>query len=161
MAVAGGTSTIQLLKRVPLFWGLSDSEFAFLTARLRRRTFDAGEFIFSEGEPCAGLYIIEKGNVRIFKTSVGGHEQVLAIDGSGGSIAELPVFDGGGYPASAQAITACTLWFFSKQDFHTLCLQHAEVALKVLRVVGGVSADWSGSSKSSRSRPSGTAWSPC
>ena len=47
------------------------------------------------------------------------------------------MFDGGNYPASAQAITATTLLFVSKQDFHTLCLQHPEVALKVLRVVGG------------------------
>jgi len=137
MAAAGETSTIQLLKRVPVFSGLSDSEFAFLTARLLRRTFDAGELIFSEGEPCAGLYVIEQGDVRIFKSSIGGREQVLAIDGPGSSIAELPVFDGGSYPASAQAITECRLLFFSKQDFHTLCLQHPEVALKVLRVIGG------------------------
>ena len=137
VAAANENPAIQLLKRVPVFSSLSDSEFAFLTARLLQRKFDAGELIFSEGQPCAGLYVIEQGNVRIFKTSVGGREQVLAIDGPGNSIAELPVFDGGSYPASAQAITDCRLLFFSKQDFHTLCLQHPEVALKVLRVVGG------------------------
>ncbi len=61
---------------------------------------------------------------------------MLSIDGPGSSIAELPVFDGGNYPASAQAVNDCTLLFFSKKDFQTLCLQHPEVALKVLRVVG-------------------------
>jgi len=61
---------------------------------------------------------------------------VLSIDGPGGSIAELPVFDDGPYPASAQAITDCSLLFFSKKDFQLLCVQHPEVALKVLRVVG-------------------------
>jgi CRP/FNR family transcriptional regulator len=80
--------------------------------------------------------VIESGNVRIFKSSAGGREQVLSIDGPGSSIAELPVFDGGNYPASAQAVNDCTLLFFSKKDFQTLCLQHPEVALKVLRVVG-------------------------
>ncbi len=107
-----------------------------MTAHLVQREFSAGELIFGEGEPCAGLYVIESGNVRIFKSSVGGREQVLAIDGPGSSIAELPVFDGGNYPASAQAVTHCSLFFFSKQDFHSLCLQHPQVALKVLRVVG-------------------------
>jgi len=136
MAAANEDSTIHLLKRVPIFSSLSDSEFAFLTARLMQRKFATGELIFSEGEPCAGLYVIERGNVRIFKTSMGGREQVLAIDGPGSSIAELPVFDGGAYPASAQAMTECSLLFFSKQDFHNLCLQHPQVALKVLRVVG-------------------------
>ncbi len=130
-------SSFAVLKDVPIFSSLSESEFAFLTARVVQRKFAAGELIFGEGEPCAGLYVVEAGNVRIFKSSSGGREQVLSIDGPGGSIAELPVFDGGSYPASAHAITACTLLFFSKQDFHALCIQHPEVPLKVLRVVGG------------------------
>ena len=51
--------------------------------------------VFSEGEPCAGLFVVESGSVRIFKSSAAGREQVLSIEGPGGSIAELPVFDGG------------------------------------------------------------------
>lgn len=61
---------------------------------------------------------------------------MLAIDGPGSSIAELPVFDGGNYPASAQAVSDSTLLFFSRQDFQALCIQHPDVALKVLKVVG-------------------------
>src|SRR5271165_2999974 len=136
MAADKGVSSLALLKRVPVFSSLSDQELGFLAGRLVQRRFGAGELIFGEGQACAGLYVIETGNVRIFKTSVGGREQVLAIDGPGSSIAELPVFDGGDYPASAQAITDCLLVFFSKQDFQALCLKHPQVALKVLRVVG-------------------------
>jgi CRP/FNR family cyclic AMP-dependent transcriptional regulator len=136
MAATNQASAASLLKKVPIFSSLSDQEFAFMTAHLLPRRFAAGELIFGEAEPCAGLYVIETGNVRIFKSSVGGREQVLAIDGPGNSIAELPVFDGGNYPASAQAVTDCSLFFFSKQDFQALCLQHPQVALKVLRVVG-------------------------
>src|SRR5271157_1488674 len=134
---SANASAAFILKNVPIFSSLSESEFAFLTARVVQRKFSAGELIFGEGEPCAGLYVVEAGNVRIFKSSAGGREQVLSIDGPGGSIAELPVFDGGDYPASAQAITDCSLLFFSKKDFQSLCLQHPQVALKVLREVGG------------------------
>src|SRR5271157_3933427 len=137
MAANHDASAISLLKRVPVFSSLSDQEFEFLGAHLVQRRFGAGEIIFTEGESCAGLYVVQTGNVRIFKSSAGGREQVLAIDGPGSSIAELPVFDGGDYPASAQAITACSLLFVSKQDFQSLCLQHPQVALKVLREVGG------------------------
>ena len=136
MAANSDSAAIDLLKRVPVFSSLSEQEFAFLTAHLVQRSFQAGQVIFGEGEPCAGLYVVQTGNVRIFKSSAGGREQVLTIDGPGSSIAELPVFDGGNYPASAQAITDCVLAFFSKQDFQALCLQHPQVALKVLRVVG-------------------------
>ena len=136
MALATSASAASILKNVSIFSSLSEPEFAFLTARVVQRKFGAGELIFDEGGPCTGLYVVESGHVRIFKSSVGGREQVLSIDGPGGSIAELPVFDDGPYPASAQAITDCSLLFFSKKDFQLLCVQHPEVALKVLRVVG-------------------------
>src|SRR3954466_9848916 len=126
----------QTLTTVPIFSGLSESELAFLAQRTVPRSFAAGETIFSEGQPCSGLYVVESGNVRIFKTSAGGREQVLSVDGPGSSIAELPVFDGGNYPASVTAIDDATLIFVSKQDFQALCLAHPQVALKVLRVVG-------------------------
>lgn len=130
------TNSEALLKRVPLFSNLSEQEFAFLTSHLVQRKYAAGELIFSEGDPCTGLYVVRAGNVRIFKSSAGGREQVLSIDGPGSSIAELPVFDGGNYPASAQAVNDCTLFFFSRQDFQSLCLQYPQVALKVLKVIG-------------------------
>ena len=58
------------------------------------------------------------------------------IEGPGNSVAELPVFDGEGYPASAAAVSDATLLFISKKDLHASFLQHREVALKVLKVVG-------------------------
>jgi CRP/FNR family transcriptional regulator len=82
------------------------------------------------------MYVVESGHIRIFKSSVDGREQVLSIDGPGSSVAELPVFDGGNYPASVAAVDSATLLFVSKQDFQALCMAHPEVALKVLRVVG-------------------------
>ena len=126
----------QTLARVPIFSGLTESEFAFLAERAVPRHFSAGETVFAEGEPCAGLYVVESGHIRIFKSSAGGREQVLSIDGPGSSVAELPVFDGGNYPASVTAVDDATLLFVSKQDFQALCLAHPQVALKVLRVVG-------------------------
>jgi CRP/FNR family transcriptional regulator, cyclic AMP receptor protein len=127
----------ETLTRVPIFSGLSEAELAFLAQRTVPRRFSAGETIFAEGEPCTGLYVVESGHVRIFKSSAGGREHVLAIEGPGSSVAELPVFDGGNYPASVTAIDDATLLFLSKQDFQSLCLAHPQVSLKVLRVVGG------------------------
>lgn len=124
------------IAKARLFSGLSEAELSFLLERVVSRKYSAGESVFSEGEPCAGLYVVESGSIRIFKSSTGGREQVLAIEGPGGSVAELPVFDGGNYPASAVAIEDTVLLFVSKQNFQALCLAHPQVALKVLRVVG-------------------------
>jgi CRP/FNR family transcriptional regulator len=107
-----------------------------LAARTVRKLFSAGELLFSEGEPCSGLHIIVRGKVRIFKTSASGREQVLAENVPGESIAEIPIFDGGPYPASAAAVEDTDLAFISRRDFNAYCLEHPEVALKVLSVVG-------------------------
>jgi CRP/FNR family transcriptional regulator, cyclic AMP receptor protein len=124
------------LAQVGLFKDLSEGELVFLAQRSVPRKFSAGEIVFSEGDACAGMYVVESGHVRIFKTSAGGREQVLSIDGPGGSVAELPVFDGGNYPASTSAVEDSTLIFIARQDFHALCVAHPQVALKVLRVIG-------------------------
>jgi CRP/FNR family transcriptional regulator len=124
------------LAQVGLFAGLSETELIFLAQRAVPRKFSAGEIVFSEGDACSGMYVVESGHIRIFKTSAGGREQVLSIDGPGGSVAELPVFDGGNYPASVSAVEDSTLLFIGKQDFHALCAAHPQVALKMLRVVG-------------------------
>jgi len=126
----------QILAKVPIFSGLSEEELGLLSQRIVPRRFSPAEIVFSEGEGCSGLYVVASGHVRIYKSSAAGREQVLTIDGPGSSIAEVPVFDGGNYPASCAAIGEATLLFISKQDFQTLCLAHPQISLKVLRVVG-------------------------
>lgn len=125
-----------VLSRTPLLANLSPPELQNLGARTVRKLFSAGELIFSEGEPCSGLHMIAQGKVRIFKTSMSGREQVLALNGPGESVAELPVFDGGPFPASAIAVEDTEMAFISRRDFNAFCIEHPEVALKVLSVVG-------------------------
>lgn len=132
-APAGSAET---LKKVPLFADLSETELTFLANHAVPRHYQPGELVFSEGDACAGLYVVESGSVKIFKSSPAGREQILAVETPGHTVAELPVFDGGKYPASVAAVNQTTLLFVSKQDFYTLCLEHPKVALKVLRAVG-------------------------
>jgi CRP/FNR family transcriptional regulator len=125
-----------VLAKTALLSSLSLPELQMLAARTTRKLFSAGELIFSEGDPCNGLHIIARGRVRIFKTSVNGREQVLAMNSPGETIAEIPVFDGGPYPASAVAVEEVEVAFISRKDFQAYCREHPEVALKVLEVVG-------------------------
>jgi len=130
------TELAAVLEKTALFSSLSAAELQQLAARTVRKRFSTGAQLFSEGDPCNGLHIIARGRVRIFKSSVGGREQVLAINTPGESVAELPVFDGGAYPASAVAIEEVEIAYISRHDFQAYCMEHPEVALKVLAVVG-------------------------
>jgi CRP/FNR family cyclic AMP-dependent transcriptional regulator len=127
---------LEILRRVQIFSGLTETELQFLAERAVPRDYRKGEILFTEGDPCAGLFVVESGQVRIFKSSPNGREQVLAVEGPGSSVAELPLFDGGNYPASTAALNEAKVYFISKQDFHSLCLVHPQVPLKVLKVVG-------------------------
>ena len=125
-----------VLEKTALLSGLTPGELHLLAARTVRKRFSTGQLLFSEGEPCHGLHIIASGKVRIFKTSLSGREQVLAVNTPGESVAELPVFDGGPFPASAVAIEDAEIAFISRRDFQAYCMEHPEVALKVLATVG-------------------------
>ncbi|HLW53759.1 MAG TPA: Crp/Fnr family transcriptional regulator [Candidatus Angelobacter sp.] len=129
-------STVDTLRRVPIFADLSETELQFLAERAVARSYAKGDLVFSEGDPCAGLFVVETGHLRIFKSAPSGREQVLTIEGPGSSVAELPVFDGGTYPASTSAVDDTRLYFISRQDFHSLCHVHPQVPLKVLKIVG-------------------------
>jgi CRP/FNR family transcriptional regulator len=107
-----------------------------LAARTVRKILGPGEFLFHEGDACKGFHIISRGQVRMFKSSASGREQVLAVNVAGESVAEIPVFDDGPYPASAVAIDEAEIAFISRKDFRDYCLAHPEVALKVLAFVG-------------------------
>ena len=86
---------MSLLHQLPIFAELDESALARLAQRCVTRTVAAGHVVFTTGEACRGLYVIESGRVRIYRTSPEGKEQVLHVEGPGRPIAELPLFDGG------------------------------------------------------------------
>ena len=125
-----------VLRKTPLFASLTEAEMRALAARVSKRHFQRGELLFGEGDPCTGLFLVASGKIRIFKLSAAGREQVLAVEGPGSSFAELPVFDGGNYPAAASALEDANVLFISRKDFQNFCREHPDVALKVIAVVG-------------------------
>jgi CRP/FNR family cyclic AMP-dependent transcriptional regulator len=129
-------STEAILRKTPLFASLTEEEMRALAARATRMQFQKDEQLFAEDDPCTGLYLVSAGKIRIFKLSPSGREQVLAVEGPGSSFAELPVFDGGNYPAAASALQDTEVLFISCKDFQDFCREHPDVALKVIAVVG-------------------------
>jgi len=91
--------------------------------------FRKGELVFRDGEPCPGVYVVESGLVRVFKSGPGGKEHVLHMVGPGQTFAEVAAMGSFPCPASAEAVapTRCVLLpsdLFRKAltDSHQLCL---------------------------------------
>jgi CRP/FNR family transcriptional regulator len=124
------------LRQTSLFSDLSDGELHALEQLAVTRRYRAGDELFTEGDDCAGMYVIGSGSVRIFKVAPSGREQVLSIEGAGDIVAEVPIFDGGPYPASARAMLDVEALFFGARELRQLCLTHSTIALKFLKFVG-------------------------
>lgn len=129
-------TTREALGRTPLLADLSPEQINALAERTLPRRYKAGEVLFYEGDPCHGLFVLAEGSVKIFKTSPSGREIMLAVESAPSSVAEVPLFDGGPYPATVCAIEEVSACLISKQDFRRVCLAQPEVALKILAVMG-------------------------
>ena len=126
----------EALSQIAIFAAFNDAELQVLAQRAVERRFATDDMLFWEGEPCAGVFLIIEGSVKIFRTSPSGRELMLAIESAPSSVAELPLFDGGPYPASVRAVGPVASLFINKNDFQQVCRQYPDVALKVLAVVG-------------------------
>jgi CRP-like cAMP-binding protein len=125
-----------VFSQVGLFQVLSPAEQELLASIAVEKRFAAGEVLFYEGAPCEGLFVLGRGSVKIYKTSPSGREVLLAVENAPSSVAEVPLFDGGNYPASVTAITDVVTYLVQKNDFQRLCRQNPELSLKVLAIVG-------------------------
>lgn len=72
--------------------GLDASALEALAQITTLRSYDAGEVVFLEGEPCRGLYIVQEGWLKAVKTSLSGREQVIRFLGPGEECNEVGVF---------------------------------------------------------------------
>jgi CRP/FNR family transcriptional regulator len=120
---------------VAYFGSLPAPELADLAGRCRGWTLGRGEPVFTEGEPCDGLFVIAEGTVEVRQTSGTGREQVLHSEGPGATLGEGPCFDRGGYVASAVAIGPTRVLFLPRAALLELCHRRPAVALALLETL--------------------------
>ncbi|MGH9468486.1 MAG: Crp/Fnr family transcriptional regulator, partial [Terriglobales bacterium] len=80
--------------------------------------------------------VLTAGVVRIFKLSAAGRELTLHTEQAPATVAEVPLVDGGPYPASVRAEGEVEALFLDREDFLRVCREHPQVALAALAVFG-------------------------
>ncbi len=114
------SSMADFLRRLPYFEALGMSELEHITREVQELSFARGEILFLEGDPCRGLYVVKSGQIRIFKGSPEGREQVLLIASPGDTFNDAPIFDSGPNPASASAREVSTVYLTPKETVLSL-----------------------------------------
>lgn len=111
--------SLETLKKIPLFAGLSEEDFQRLCDMSREFKLPAGQMLFEEGQPGAEAYAIESGEVEIIKASMD-REVLLAVRGPGEVIGEVALLDAAPRMASVRARSDTVLIAIKKESFDEL-----------------------------------------
>jgi CRP/FNR family transcriptional regulator len=126
---------IDLLTTNGVFSQLSDTALTALAEAVLVKQFSRGEFLFAQDTLAKGFYSIIQGKIEIFRLSPEGRQQILHVFGPGDLAGEVPVFQGGKYPATASAATNCKVLYIPGDKFLTIAQSHPEVLLEMLAVL--------------------------
>jgi CRP/FNR family transcriptional regulator len=126
---------IQVISTTPLFKGLAKVHLQKLGQIAKDYFCEKGELVFSEGDEGDGFYVVAAGQVKIYKVSLDGKEQILHIYGPGKPFGEVPVFSGQKFPANAQALKKSHLLFFPRVKFLELISENPSLSLNMLAVL--------------------------
>ncbi|WP_339132804.1 MAG: Crp/Fnr family transcriptional regulator [Candidatus Electrothrix sp. GW3-4] len=115
-----------------LFQKLSDELINQLVNLARQKNYQKGETIFLEGWPVAGFYLVAQGQVKIFKSSPNGKEQIFYVLGPGEPFGLTPIFHNKTFPACASSMLPSTTLFFPRAEFLRMTNTHPPLALSML-----------------------------
>lgn len=119
-----------------VFDGASIEKEEFMALAIRR---DIGKdsIVFFEGDPGNSCFYLEKGIIRIFKTTLEGKEPIFFLRRQGEFFGLAEVIDAKPRKANAQSITTSVLYEIGRTDFERLLSRHPQFALKIIRILGG------------------------
>ena len=128
-------TTVKLLAQLPLFSGLPGSELAALAQSTHFEQYAKDTVIFHQGDECDRVWIVRTGRIKIIHIDMDGREVILEIispgEPFGGAVLFFPQ-----HPATAIAMENSSIASFSREVYSRFLLDHAVVALKLIKMVG-------------------------
>jgi len=125
-----------LLKKVPLFTGISDDIFNYLGDAVSEKKLKAGDILFREGDAGSSFFIIKSGQIEILKGDQQSGKQVkLALRSSGDFFGEMSLLEDSPRFATAKAVTECVILELSRKSFRNLILENPSIAFDVMGVM--------------------------
>jgi CRP/FNR family cyclic AMP-dependent transcriptional regulator len=132
MAAPANVSML-LLRNVPLFAVLPESQLAVLTSLVSRKRIPRGTAIIAAGDVTDSLYVIIAGRLKVMISDDEGREVILSILGPNEFFGEMGLIDDHPRSASVVAIEPCELLALSKRDFKKCLQDNFEMAMTVMR----------------------------
>ncbi len=123
---------IDQLALVPVFAHLTRDALEGLARLATPREYAAGEVVFLEGDPPAGLFVVDSGRIKVVKTSPQGREHILDLLAPGQPANAVGVFADRPNPATAVALEAARVWLIPRQSALALLRSDPEFAQRII-----------------------------
>lgn len=105
-----------ILAQTNFFRGLGESSRRALAEICVAIEAARGDVLFREGDPGQGLFICNRGRVRLSKRGSDGRERVVKIVGPGETFGEVVLFEQPTYPVTAVALETSLLFLAPRRD---------------------------------------------
>ena len=128
-------SNVEFVRSSPYFAGLDDDVLQSIGRLMVERTVGKNEIIWLEQAPANAVYFVVSGQIKLFKMSTDGREQIVRLARPGDSFGHTGIFNGGSNPESAQAMIPSVLWGLAKSDLEVLLWDHKRLALNTIRAM--------------------------
>lgn len=119
--------TTWALAQSGLVAGFAPDDLDWVARRARIRSLRAGTDVFTESEPCEGLWIVAAGHVRLYHSYAEGRQQVVGFLAAGSSLDLATAIDGGPYATSATAMDDSVLVFLTRESLGEIAARYPEV----------------------------------
>lgn len=123
---------VNTLRSCQLFTGIPQPDLEQIAAVASLKSLDKGEYLFHEGDPAQGFYVVQRGAVNVHRVNAAGKEQVIHVFRAGDSFAEVALASATGYPADARAIEPTQVLLVQKVGILALLKRQPELALRML-----------------------------
>jgi CRP-like cAMP-binding protein len=120
------------LRRCYLFSALSVRDLECVASFVVQKRLGKGDWLFREGAPCLGFYVVDRGAISVHRINASGKMQVIHIFRPGESFAEAALVENRGYPADACALEQTSVLLVPKDPFLDLLKKRSELALRML-----------------------------
>ncbi len=128
-------TNLQIFKKIPIFAELAEDQLQRLSQVVMERQYRKNQIIFGEGDPGEALFFLKAGKIKLTKTTPDGREQILAFRSAGEIFAEVVLFDGGPYPATAEVVEDAKIGIIRNQDIEKIINQNVDIAVSLLKVM--------------------------
>lgn len=135
MATSPCGLSLVVLRNLPLFSGLGESELEKVARVAGRKRVERGAFVVRAGESTDSLYTLLSGRAKVTNTDEEGREIILAWLGPGEFFGEMGLIDGSPRSANVVAAEACELLLLSKDAFQRCLQENFDVAQKLMKIL--------------------------